>query len=303
MVDNTARESSDQPALMNGEATVDSAAEAIAALLNRPGGTADPDEAQEEAAPAEPQPVEAQAEEVEAQEQTPEPIQQDAPKPAAASEPKAEAPKPASEPPVPASNDQLAQLTKAVMRFEAALEAEYGDIKSFSDLQKLMTDNVQRYNQYVLAQHQLQAAKGEQQRLFIESHNRFQTAQIAELKRDYPDYIDEVKGPALRKELTDYARKMGYDDARMLQASAKEIVTLNKALQWDKLQAQKAAEPAKVAQATAQAKAKAAKAPPVQRPGVVQESDRNQRAADSYSRLQRTGSVDDAAAVLRQILG
>lgn len=295
---------------VNAAESVDMAASAIEALLKGP-GTNDPDEAAEaQSARDIPTVAQTRTEEPEAQAAKEEPVTQaEEPQPeqpkAVAQEVKTEASKPPEKPSADdAAEDQtLAQLNVLIPQLQAAVQGEFSDIKTWEDLQKLGATDPARYNRYVIHQAQLQQAMGEQARLAAERHTRWYQSQVSELQKTFPDYIDPVKGPALKADLTAYAKKQGYDNSRMLQASAADILTLNKAMQWDKYQAQKAAEPAKVAEATAKAKEKAAKAPPVQKPGMVQENDGQQKAQESYSRLQRTGRVDDAARVLAQILG
>lgn len=292
--------------------SVDSAASAIEALLKGP-GTGDPAEAEEVQGGNKDIPpiVQTRAEAQEAAEaETEEPVTQaESSEPETPKEPaqevKTEAPRATEKPSdVDAAKDQtLAQLNVLIPQLQAAIQGEFADLKTFADLQKVASEDPARYNRYVIHQAQLQHAMGEQAKLAAEQHTSWYQRQVSELQKTFPDYIDTVKGPALRAELTAYAKKQGFDEGRMMRASASDVLTLNKAMQWDRYQAQKAAEPAKVAEAQAKAKEKAAKAPPVQKPGVAAVNDGQQKAQDSYSRLQRTGRVDDAARVLAQILG
>jgi hypothetical protein len=75
-------------------------------------------------------------------------------------------------------------------------------------------------------------------------------------------------------------------------ASAVDFKVLNKARMYDDLQA-----------AQAQARAKAASAPPVQKPGVTRpNTGKEEKLQSDYERLQRTGNVNDAASVFRHFI-
>lgn len=211
------------------------------------------------------------------------------------------APETAKKPSEPNPQDQLlAQLNTLVPQLEAAIKGEFSDIKTFEDLQKVAGEDPARYNRYVIHQAQLQHAQGEQQRLQMDAHNRFITAQVNELKAKFPDYVDPVKGPALRAEFTEYAAKQGFDEARMRTATAADILTLKKAMEWDRYQAAKAAEPAKVAEAQAKAKEKAAKAPLVQKPGARETNERADRVKEVAQKFHKSGHTDDLAVLLRE---
>ncbi len=298
----------DQPT----EYTVETAADAIHALLY----PSEPEAAKPEPVKAEPESAkadneggslpspEAAEEAVEAEESAPEAQAEpdkieavEAPK--AVSEPKKE-PETVRKPSEAetAQEQTLSQLNSLVPQLQAAIAGEFTDIKTFADLQKIAADDPGRYNRYVLHQAQLQHAVGEQQRLGAEAQRRFYDGQIAELQKTFPDYVDPVKGPALRAEFTAYAAKSGWDEERMRRGSAADILMMRKAIQWDKAEAAKASEPAKVAEAQAKAKEKAAKAPPVQKPGVATDNDRVTKLKEREARFKKSGHLDDLAALL-----
>ncbi len=131
-----------------------------------------------------------------------------------AQEVKIDAPK-ASEKPsdVDAAKDQtLAQLNTLIPQLQAAIQGEFADLKTFADLQKVAMEDPARYNRYVIHQAQLQHAQGEQAKLAADQHTRWYQTQVSELQKTFPDYIDPVKGPSLRASLTEYAKKLGYDE-------------------------------------------------------------------------------------------
>lgn len=224
----------------------------------------------------------------------------------AVQEPQKAAPEATKEPPKaqePTVDERnLAQLNSLIPQLQAAIQGEFADLKTFSDLLKVGVEDPARYNRYVTHQAQLQHAMGEQTKLAADQHTRWYQAQVAELSKPaeqggFPDYIDPVKGVPLRAELTAYAKKLGFDEGRMLRASASDIVTLNKALQFDKMQGEKAKEAETAAAALAKAKEKAAKAPQVQKPGTVKDA-KETRAEKVVQRFKKTGRHDDLASLL-----
>lgn len=72
-----------------------------------------------------------------------------------------------------------------------------------------------------------------------------------------PEYVDEVKGPELKKQVADYALKNDFKAEELSQADSRAVLLLYKAMQYD-LGKQKAA------------KAKTAQVPKMQKPGVRQ---------------------------------
>lgn len=103
-----------------------------------------------------------------------------------------------------------------------------------------------------------------------------------------PGFADEARGPEVRKELATYAQSLGFEAEALSQISAAEANVLWKAQQWDKAQ-QRARE------------AKAKPIPKVGAPGVSRskaEQAADQRKA-ALARLSRTGSIEDAVALIR----
>jgi hypothetical protein len=134
--------------------------------------------------------------------------------------------------------------------------------------------------------------------LGVDYAQRFYQAEGAKLAKELPDYADPVKGAALKAELRTYALKQGYDDQRLSRASATDVMTIHKAMLWDKAQNAKAAEPAKVEASLTKAKEKAAQAPKVQKPGVPVENEKADRAKEKVRNFQKSGHVDDLASLL-----
>ncbi len=283
--------------------TIEHAANAIQALLNRK-PTPETEESDEEVqaqpveqpqaqeqrtAPAETE--ETETEEPPAEEEKPSVAREEAPK----TEVKAEQPQADSDP-------ELNKLNAGIQQLQAVFYSEFQDIKSDADLYKIGQEDPARYNRFVMMQAQLGRALEVQRNAQVQQQQRFLQTQVEQLKKTFPDYVDPVKGVALRAEMTAFAKKRGFTEDRMRAASAADILTLRDAMAWEKHQAAEKAKPAEVAATITKAREKAAKATPVQKPGTPSVNSGNDKAKEDRERLHRSGRVEDAAAFFRHLV-
>lgn len=193
----------------------------------------------------------------------------------------------------------LAQLNQLVPQLQAAISGEFRDIKTFEDLQRIASEDPSRYNRYVIHQAQLQHAQAEQQKLQMAAHGRWYQSEQQKLVQALPEIADPVKGVALRNELRAFALKAGYSEQQIAFASSQDVLTLHKAMQFEKWQADQKAQAAKVAAEQAKAKEKAAKAPPVSKPGVATDEKRS-KAQERFEQFRKSGKPEDLAALLQE---
>jgi hypothetical protein len=310
------------PPMGSDSNTVDYAAGAIAKLLARPGGTADPAEEVEET-PASPAPVAKAAPAVETPE--PEPTAE-ASEASADDEPTKTQPvqsKPERDPEVDrkvreadaakseslAARDKLlGELNSYVPQLAAAIQGEFSDIKSREDLYALADSNSpkynpDRYNRFIIAESRLRDAQSKQGELATAKAAEWTAQEKVKLEKLLPDLKDEKTGPQLAKRIGDYASKAGYSDWQIKAASATDIYNLHKAMMYDERVAQDAATAKKAEAELAKAQKKAAGAPTVQKPGTQRDgSGQEDRARSDFNRLQKTGDTKDAARVFQHIL-
>lgn len=122
--------------------------------------------------------------------------------------------------------------------------------------------------------------KQEQARLQYDTWLKGEQEKLAEI---LPEYMDEVKGPALKKQVAEYAIKNGYTPDQLSMAGASDVNLLYKAMQYDL--GKKAA-----------AKAKVAPVPKMQKPGTSKskaEVSAKMR-EEAVRKLEKTGSIEDA---------
>jgi hypothetical protein len=116
----------------------------------------------------------------------------------------------------------------------------------------------------------------------------------AKLASVLPDYVDPEKGESLRKAVRTYGKeKLGFSDEELASVvDSRHVITLYKAMQYDRLQESKPSINKKVAEA-----------PKIMKSGVSKSRDGN---AEQYKKLKAkamsTGRVADAAAAFERFL-
>lgn len=148
---------------------------------------------------------------------------------------------------------------------------------------------------------QLAAVRAEresvQARQVAENQERLKAhiAQEAErLRSAIPDFSDEVKGEVIRKEIRDYAKSVGWSDQELSQVyDHRAVLTLYRAMQFEKLQKSKPAVQKRVAEA-----------PKSLAPGVgSQRLDKDGEMVKKLTKqLKQTGRPRDAAALFERFL-
>lgn len=212
---------------------------------------------------------------------------------------------PAEDTEAKAARDQLQSAVTYARAFIGQIHAqvmgEFSDIKTLDDLNKVGEVDPGRYNRFILAQGKMQnvvAQYKELERKAAEAKAQEGpkvdwASEKAILDKAIPDLSDPVKGPALERQLIEYAKEKNISPAGK---TAAEIVTLYESMQYRNEQKARAA-------ALAQANQKAAKAPPVQTPGAAKpKNTKADKLHEDFGRLQKTGRDEDATAVFRSLL-
>ena len=156
-----------------------------------------------------------------------------------------------------------------------------------------MAEQVEREKQLAaVRQERAQLAQRQQ----YEQQERLKThlAQEAErLQAAIPEMADEVKGEVVRKEIKDFARSIGFSEQELSQVyDHRAVLTLYKAMQYDKLQKSKPATAKRVAEA-----------PKTLRPGPAQQSDpKSDDVKKLKGQLRKTGKQRDAAKLFERFL-
>lgn len=296
------------------DGSIDAAAAAIASLLNPP---KEPEPAKEE--PKEPAPAEeAPKQAAQAAEETSDEVAAKAEEPAeetpqgkeepqdVTEAPEAEKPKEAERPapkPNTPQNPNINALSQRVATLQAQLQLEFPDVKSFDDLRRLAAEDPGRVAAFNVLTAELRATSEQLDSAKKQSLDEWSAAEYQKLVKVLPAVADPEKGPKLKADLTKYAEKLGYSEQQLSMASASDVVILHKAMLYDKSVAKAAADAKQQKDAIAQAKAKAAKAPPVQTPGTAPAApNKDESKKEDFARLRKTGKLEDAAQVFKHFL-
>lgn len=209
---------------------------------------------------------------------------------------------------IAAEKDQLSrerqhyaqQLANFIPAAQAQLQAEFPDIKSIVDLQKLASEDPARYVRWQAQQNAIAAARAEQQQLSARYQAEQEAAtakyleqQRAALSKVAPDLVDPVKGPAERQALRSFLNNQGFTDDELANlVDHRTVLVARKAMLYDRMMA---------------ARPEAKKVSPVVRtirPGAAR-STTNAAASASQARdaalqnLKKDGSVDALASAFK----
>jgi hypothetical protein len=156
-----------------------------------------------------------------------------------------------------------------------------------------MAEQVEREKQ-LAAVRQERAQLAQRQQYEQQERLKVHLSQEAErLQAAIPEMADEVKGEVVRKEIKDFARSIGFSEQELSQVyDHRAVLTLYKAMQYDKLQKSKPATAKRVAEA-----------PKTLRPGTTQQSSPDQDAVKKLKgQLRKSGKQRDAAKLFERFL-
>jgi hypothetical protein len=132
----------------------------------------------------------------------------------------------------------------------------------------------------------------QQQREQQEQLGQVVQAESRKLAEVIPDYADPQKGETLRRELREFGLKAGFSEQELANVyDSRAVLTLYKAMQYDKLQSAKPSITKKVNEA-----------PKVIKSGVSQPRDGNDEVRKLKARAKETGRVADAARAFERFL-
>lgn len=147
---------------------------------------------------------------------------------------------------------------------------------------------------------QLMAIRAEQQRIAQQQQaeqsqhlSQFLAVEAQKLAEVIPEYADAEKGVQVKKDIREYAKRIGWSDEELASVyDSRAVLTLYKAMQYEKLMSNKAGVTKKVAEA-----------PKMLKPGVSRQVDPNaEQTKKAQAQLRKTGRVADAANVFERFL-
>ena len=148
---------------------------------------------------------------------------------------------------------------------------------------------------------QLQAIRAEQGRIAQEQQSDYARAmsdrvqqEASKLAQVLPEFSDPAKGDNFRKEIRSYGKTLGFTEEELSQVyDSRHVLTLHKAMMYDKLQKSKPAITKKVNEAPRMLRAGTS--------GGNKQSDA-QKITQQKNQLRTSGKVRDAAALFEQFL-
>jgi len=147
---------------------------------------------------------------------------------------------------------------------------------------------------------QLTAVRAERQRLAqqqqAEQSERLKAhlaSEAAKLRDAIPEISDEVKGEVVKREIREFAKSIGFSDQELAQVyDSRAVLTLYKAMQYDKLQKGKS-----------QVTKKVNAAPKMLKPGTsTPEASESETTKRMRAQLKKSGKKDDAARLFERFL-
>lgn len=147
---------------------------------------------------------------------------------------------------------------------------------------------------------QLTAVRAERQRLAqqqqAEQSERLKAhlaSEAAKLRDAIPEISDEVKGEVVKREIREFAKSIGFSDQELAQVyDSRAVLTLYKAMQYDKLQKGKS-----------QVTKKVNAAPKMLKPGTsTPEASESESVKRMRAQLKKSGKKDDAARLFERFL-
>lgn len=156
-----------------------------------------------------------------------------------------------------------------------------------------MAEKVERDKQLAAVQAERQRVQQEQmvhQQALLQKHIQDEQKKLVDA---IPEFKDEVKAEIVRRDIRNYAKSIGFTDQELSQVyDSRAVQTLYKAMQYEKLMANKGATTKKVATA-----------PKTLRPGTSNpQSSENDAQKKERARLRQTGNKKDAARLFERFL-
>jgi hypothetical protein len=193
------------------------------------------------------------------------------------------------------------RLIAQARHLESTIPAEFKDIKSAADLYAIAQKDPALAARFTAFQQQAASVMNELAQIEAQRQNEHAAQHREHLAKEHeaiskvwPEFVDQSKGPAIRAELSAYAKERGFSDTEVSGlADHRLVMVLRDAIEGRK---------AKAALEKAKAKADKPNLPKVAKPGQGQGSQRNGLDRASLNAALRSGSTDRQVAAMARIL-
>lgn len=155
-----------------------------------------------------------------------------------------------------------------------------------------VADMQQKEKQMVAVQNERHRIAQEQQAEYGQNMQRFLATQAQELTKFIPEYADPEKGEVLRSSIRKFALSVGFSDQDLSNVvDHRQVLTLYKAMQYDKLQ-----------QSKPQVTKRVSEAPKTLQSGNGNKATSHDQMKRNHQQLRQTGKVRDAAKIFEQFI-
>lgn len=191
--------------------------------------------------------------------------------------------------------DQYAQRLQLIEQMLSQQPEE--DLSALKDSDPIgyavkVAERAERDKQLAAIRQEREAVLAKQQaehQQFLQHHLRQEAERLVAA---IPEYADEVKGELVKREIRDYAKKLGFSDQELSQVyDHRAVISLWKAAQYDKLMNSKPSAVKKVADA-----------PKTLRPGTGTSQQSDDQSKKLRQQLRKSGKPRDAAALFERFL-
>jgi DNA-binding protein H-NS len=193
--------------------------------------------------------------------------------------------------------DTYAQRLQAIEQFLTSGEDSPEDLAAMKENDPIgyavkvaeMTEKKEQLTQVRAEQQRLAQQQQAEQQQYMAKHVQQEATKLSQV---LPEFSDPTKGEQLRSEIRNYGKSVGFSDSELAQVyDSRHVLTLHKAMMYDKLQKSKPNVNKKVAQA-----------PKMVKSGTkVKEGSRDLR-KQQMNKLKQTGKARDAAALFENFI-
>jgi hypothetical protein len=191
--------------------------------------------------------------------------------------------------------DQYAQRLQLMEQF---LQQPEEDIESLKDTDPIgyavkVAEQTQREKQLQAVREEQARIAQQQQAEQAQNLRGFIAHEAEKLSAAIPEYADKEKGHQLRQEIRSYAKSLGWSDEELSAVyDSRAVLTIYKAMQYDKLQQRKPAVTKKVAEA-----------PRMVKPGTAEaKTSQGEQLKKERQKLRKSGRVADAASIFERFI-
>jgi hypothetical protein len=193
--------------------------------------------------------------------------------------------------------DEYSQKLQAVQQFLVGSNDSREDLAAMKENDPIgyavkVAEMTEKKEQLQLVQAEQQRIAQQQQADRLAQMQRIVEQESQKLAQSLPEFSDKVKGEQIRNDIRSYGKSVGFTDEELSQVyDSRQVLTIHKAMMYDKLVKSKPG-----------MKKKVSNAPKMVKSGAKVKQSVTDRTKKQMQRLQQTGSARDAAALFENLL-